>query len=145
MSRGKNKLLVSILILVLILGSLAYYFYNKGPVDVRNETGIKINATELYKTFLSDSIVAKQQYAHKILEVSGVVINVAKNVQAQDIILLKTSTEGASVNCTLEEFIKNIKPGDKVVLKGICIGIGQGAPDLGITADVYLARCYLQQ
>jgi hypothetical protein len=138
-----KKLLALALILILGGAAIGYYQYNKGPVDVKNQTGIKVAADILYQTFITDSNAARKKYAENILEVSGVVSSISENQQKQGIVLLKTSQEGAAVNCTLEANVNTIKEGDVVTIKGICNGIGQGDADLGILGDVYLTRCYL--
>lgn len=139
----KKTLFFSILGMVAIGAAIAFYLYNKGPVDVKNATGIKVVSTELYQTFSKDSLLAKKKYADKIVETSGIVTQVSKNQQNQVIVLLRTNEAGAFVNCTLEGPVENTKEGDSVTIKGICSGIGAGDTDLGIPGDVYLIRCYL--
>ena len=110
---------------------------------MKNANATKVAAMELYQTFANDSAVAKIKYLEKILEVSGDVTQVDKNQQGQVIILLKTHTAGASINCTMEDTSGKIKTGGKIKIKGICSGLGQADKDMGISADVYLTRCYL--
>lgn len=112
-------------------------------MDVKNSKGISVNANDLYSIFSSDSLKANKKYTSRILVVRGLVSEVSLNSKQQKIILVKTSTPGAYINCTLEETVENIKPSDKVSIKGICSGIGQGDTDLGIMGDVYLTRCFV--
>ena len=149
MTPTKKKIIFfSILGVAAIGGAIAYYLYNKGPIDVKNATGIKIDAVELYQTFSKDSIAAKKKFiggagSDKILEVSGIVTQVSQNQQNQAIILLQTGEETASINCTLEGSAQTTKEGDKVTIKGICKGMGESVPEMGVFGDVYLSRCYL--
>lgn len=127
--------------IVVIGGSVGFYLFNKGPVNVKNANAVSISAPELYNAFLKDSMQARKTYADKILEVSGTVIRVSKNQQNQEIVMLESGESGAYVNCTMEEtfgFTEN----SVVTIKGICTGMGMGDPDLGILGDVYLTRCY---
>lgn len=140
---GKKKFLLSISILVFIVVCIGFYMYNKGAIDVQNITGKKVSAEELYNVFLTDSAIAKKEYAGNILEVAGEIAKISKNQQNQDIILLKTAVAGASVNCTMQQTGIKIKPAGNIIIKGICSGIGQGDEDLGILGDVYLLRCYI--
>ncbi len=48
----------------------------------------------------------------------------------------------ASVNCTMEENVNNIKAGDTILIKGICSGYINGDIDMGLPGDVFLIRCY---
>ena len=57
--------------------------------------------------------------------------------------LIKTDTDGAFINCTLEQESNALLAGQSINIKGICNGIGQGDADIGIKGDVYLVRCYL--
>ncbi len=138
----KKTILFSILAIVVIGAGVAYYLYNKGPVDVKNSTGIKVISVELYQDYSIDSLSAQKKYTDKILEVSGIVIKISQNQQNHAILLLKTNENGAYVNCTMEGPANSIKENDAVIIKGICSGIGQGDTDLGIKGDVYLTRCY---
>ncbi len=143
MKTRKIKILLISLLLVSTAGILtAFYLYNKGPQDVENSRGLAVKAFDLYSVYKTDTIVANDIYTGKILEVSGILKEISQNQQQQQVLLLKTSTEGASVNCTMESPVQNIKASDHLIIKGICSGIGQGDIDLGIPADVYLTRCY---
>jgi hypothetical protein len=127
------------------VAAIGYFFYNKGPLDVKNSSAIKINAGELYEAFDKDSITAGKKYTDKILAVNGEVNEVSVNQQQKKVVLLKTMSELGFINCTMEEAVENIKIGDKINIKGICSGIGSGDADMGIKGDVYLTRCYLEK
>lgn len=141
--KTKKTILLIVTVLILALAAVAYYMYNKGPVDVKGSTGKKVTAIELYRTFSTDSSTAKKQYLDKILEVSGQVTKLSQNQQNQAVVLLKTPAAGAYVNCTLEGPVNGVKEGDDIIIKGICSGIGEGDAEMGIAGDVYLVRCYL--
>lgn len=136
-------ILVSILLIILSGAAIGYYLFNKGPIDVKSSSGIKINASELYADFTTDSTAAQKKYAGKIVEVSGIVHAVSVKTEASQLVTIATNTEGAFINCTMEGPVAGISSGDKVSIKGICSGIGQGEPDLGIKGDVYLSRCFI--
>lgn len=139
----KKNILVAVLLVVLSGAAVGYYLYNKGPLDVRNSAAVNTTASSLYDEFYSDSTSALKKYAGKVLLIKGEVKTVSVNQQKEKIILLKTGTADASVNCTMEEDAKNITANSQVSIKGICSGIGQGDEELGIKADVYLTRCLL--
>ncbi len=136
----KKILFIVGLLLVLAL-CIGIYMFNKGPVNVAGASAEKINATALYRAFDTDSAGAAKKYAGKVLEVTGVIQNISLNQKQQKILLLKTESDGASVNCTMEEKQTNAEQGQTFTVKGICSGIGQGDADLGIKGDVYLSRC----
>ena len=105
-------------------------------------TGIETTAIKLYSDLTKDSANMKAKLISKIVIVSGEIKQVLKNQKKQQIILLKTNTSGGSVNCTMEENIKNIKMGDKIIIKGICSGYIGGDLDMDLPGDVFLTRCY---
>lgn len=137
----KKTIIYSLLGLVAIAVAVAYYLYNKGPVDVKNSSGTKVGATELYDAFIKDSVTAQKKYSNKILETAGIVTHISQNQQNQAIVMLKTNEDGAFINCTMEGPATTIKENEATVIKGICSGINQG--ELGLPGDVYLTRCYL--
>ena len=142
-TKTKNNIIVSLIIIVMLGGAFGYYLYNKGPLDIKNSAALPIDATDLYSSFITDSTAAIKEYSGKVLLVKGQVNMVSFNQQKEKIILLKTATGEAYINCTMEEDPGNVKPNDPVNIKGICSGIGQGDEDLGIKGDVYLTRCFL--
>ncbi len=144
-SKTKKIIFLSIIILALAGAAVGYYLYNKGPRDVKSASGIAVTAVHLYQSYLTDSTGAKQKYTDRIVEVTGEISEVSENLQQQQIIMLKSNTEGAYVNCTLEEKAASIPSSGTIKIKGITSGIGQGDADLGISGDVYLTRCYIIQ
>ena len=141
---GKAKKILSlVLILAVITAGAGYYFWNKPHQDVSGAEGIKTEATALYKTFITDSVAAKKNYLQKVVQVKGIVNAVSKNQQNQTVVTIKTGTEGAYINCTMEGEVVNIKEGNETTIKGICEGIAEGDAEMGIVGDVYLVRCYL--
>ena len=91
MNRKAKNIFILLLLVALLAAVFGYYLFNKGPVDVRNSTAIKANATELYEQFNTDSTVALKKYSGKILQVTGEVTAVSLNQEKQKIILLKTN------------------------------------------------------
>ena len=138
----KKTILIAVLGIALIGGAVGYYYYNKGPLDVKNASGIKIASNQLYQSYSRDTLLSKKQYTNQVIEATGVVDKISQNQQNQAIVLLKTDENGAYVNCTMEGPALDIREKESITLKGICTGIGMGDADLGILGDVYLVRCY---
>ena len=143
---GTPKTIVTIFcILILIGAAAAFYLWNKPHKDVANAAAAKIEAVELYQVFSTDSVIANKKFVQQVIEVSGTINRILKNQQNQTVVLIKTNTDGAYINCTFEQNSNNIQAGQIIKIKGICNGIGQGDADLGIKGDVYLVRCYLDK
>jgi hypothetical protein len=141
-ARLKRNILVFIIAVGLIGSVTAYLMWNKPHQNVKDANAVRVSATDLYKTFTTDSAAAKSKYLNKVVAVSGEVKQVSLNQQNQQIILLKTSTPDASVNCTMEKQADNIKAGDTISIKAICSGYISGDADMGLPGDVFLIRGY---
>ena len=139
----KTNILIFFIALVIIGVAAGYMMWNKPHENVKDASAVKISAINLYKIFTSDSAKATSMYLNTVVAVSGEVVQVSNNQQKQQVILLKTQTAGASINCTMEENANNVKAGDTIVLKGICSGYIGGDPDMGLAGDVFLTRCYI--
>ena len=140
---AKKNIVIFFTAVIIIAGAIGFYFYNKGPVNVKNATAIKTEAVNLYQSFLKDSATAKKTFLNNVLEVSGMVMKVSKNLENQVIVMLQTNEAGAYINCTMEKDAVVLPENKQATLKGICTGMGMGDADLGIMGDVYLVRCYL--
>ena len=140
----RKYIIISFVACFIAIAAISYYLYNDEGVNIKTAKAIQADAVLLYDTFIKDSVAAKKMYAGNILAVSGEVENVSLNQQQQTVVLLKTNTEGAAVNCTFENTATNVKQGNKVIIKGDCTGLGEGDVELGIPGDVYLIRCYTE-
>jgi len=146
MSFNRKKNILLVIGIVLVAGaSLGYYYYNKGPVDIKNASAIKANAAALYNAFITDTAAAQKKYSGKILLVNGAVAQISANQQGNSVILLKTNNGAGFINCTLERKTPpDIKEDQSIQVKGICSGIGEADEDLGLQPDLYMERCILQ-
>ncbi len=141
----KRKFLPLLFCFLVATASVGYYFYNKGPENRTNRKTLPVSGSQLYKAYTDDSLTAQKKFSGKVLLVSGTIITIDKNQQQETILNLQTDQEGAYINCTMEEPAPGLQINDQVRIKGICSGMGQGDPDLGIKADVYLTRCQVDK
>ena len=138
----RKKFFLFLIVIIAIAGIIIYQVWNEPHKNIKSATGIPTTATKLYSDLTTDSANMKIKLISKVLVVSGEIKQVSENQKKQQIILLKTNTSGGSVNCTMEENIKNIKMGDKITIKGICSGYIGGDLDMDLPGDVFLVRCY---
>jgi hypothetical protein len=141
--KTKKTILLTVLVIILGGAGFGYYMWNKPHRGVKNADSIKVIATELYTQYVKDSAAANKQYTDKILEVNGEVVESTVNQDKQPVIKLKTTEDGAFINCTFEEVAATANPGTKITVKGISSGYSGGDADLGLPGDVVLVRCYL--
>ena len=138
----KKYILLTLPVLTALGAIISYKIWNRPHEDIKNAFAVKTNAIALYNTLASDGLNTPSIFINKVVEVSGKVKHVSENQQKQQVILLETNVQDGSVNCTMEENIKNIKVGDSILLKGICMGYAGGDQDIELPGDVFLIRCY---
>jgi hypothetical protein len=149
MSR-KTKKIILYTILVIVLGAAAvgFYLYNKKHFSVEGSTPVaSVTAIALHQTFVTDSTLAKNKFIgdeinHKVIQVEGEIAAIKEDQQGNTIVLLKTNTDGAFINCTMEGKSENSKAGSKIAIKGVCTGYNFDA-DMGIPGDVIVTRCFI--
>src|SRR5690242_4813509 len=145
MANKRRSIFLALIVVIVLIAIGGYVVWNKPHRDVKDARGIKITAAELYQRLSrNDSMFHNTSLINHVLVVSGQVQQVQKNQKGQQLVLLKTNTDGASVNCTLEEKTnQNIEKGQTVSIKGICSGYIAGNEEMQLPGDVYLIRCYL--
>jgi hypothetical protein len=147
-SKTKKIILLSILGTVLIGAGVGYKMYNKEHFSVSGaKPAAEITATVLHQTFSTDSAIAKSKFIgdeanQKVIKVDGEIAAIKEDQQGNTIILLKTATDGAFINCTMEGKTDNINSGGKIAIKGVCTGYNYDA-EMGIPGDVILIRCII--
>ena len=148
--QGKTKktIFIFIAVVIAIAAAIGYTMFNKKHFNVQNATpAAQITAIALQQVFTTDSALAKNKFIgdvtnSKVIEVSGEISAINKDLQDNTIILLKTSTNGAFINCTMEGEIATETIGSKIIVKGICTGYNYDA-DMGIPGDVIVTRCFI--
>jgi tRNA_anti-like len=144
MTPKTRKIIFTAVIAIIAVTAVSIYMvWNKPHKNVADADAVKVTAVDLYNGFITDSAMANARYADKVVLVSGEVNQVSQNQQLQQIILIKTAVNGASINCTMEGKTASCKTGDKISIKGICSGYISGDADMGLPGDVFLVRGYL--
>ena len=147
-SKTKKTVLFSILGILLIATVIGYKLYNKKHFSVENATPVaEITAAELHKSFSTDSTVSNTKFIgdevnQKVIQVTGEVSEIKKDQQGSTILLLKTATSGAYINCTLEKAPESIDIGKTITIKGMCTGYNYDA-EMDIPGDVIVTRCLI--
>jgi len=140
--KTKRNIFLIFLAMIAIAAIVGYSIWNQPHKDIKNAPAVKTTAVTLYSNLTKDSTRMKSKFINKVVVVSGEIKQVSKNQKGDQIILLKTNILDGSVNCTMEEKTGDIKPGDTISIKGICIGYIGGDLDMGLPGDVFLIRCY---
>ena len=136
----KTRTLI-ILVLALGLAGAALYgwkeYHRRHPDTASVAAAFSLSAPALVKAFQDDENNANKQYNDKVIGVSGTVVKVECNDSTQTVLLDGQPAMGGVI-CQFEashnKDLKSLKPGQAVVVKGVCTGI---------LMDVVLSRCAL--
>lgn len=146
----KKKSLFILLAIVLIGCTVAFYAYkeyDRKPVDTSlaspDYTDSAINLLTEFET--NDSIAGKK-YNDKVLQVEGLIKDIAKDENGFYSISLGDSTSMSSVRCSMDSIFKGdaeqFTKGKNVSIKGVCSGYN--ADEL-LGSDIILVRCNISK
>lgn len=135
----KNKITFFLLSLLVIGGTYIYFkFYNQPYLDITTvSTEIKTSSERLTASFIQNEKNANSIYQNKIIEVAGIVKEVTF-LNNRNTVILYGENEHSGVLCDMQSNqitkVKNLKMGQKVMIKGIC---------KGFLKDAVLLNCML--
>lgn len=110
--------------------------------DIKDAEAVEVTAVALYDSLTNNKPHAKSVFVNKVVAVTGRIKRIMQNQQKQQVILLETNREDASINCTMEENMKDINVGEILTIKGMCMGYSGGDVTMDLPGDVFLIRCY---
>jgi len=143
MKQKTKKYFLFFSVMVFVIAAMLFYgLWNKPHEDIKSAEALKTDAITLYRSLSLDSNSAKTNFINKVLEVSGTIKLITHNLRQEQVVLLETNDETGAVNCTMEKNLVGMKAGNKIWIKGICIGYSGGDSSLGLPGDVFLVRCY---
>jgi hypothetical protein len=131
----------SFLFIILLVGSVGIYMYNKPHADISKMTpDFVIDAKILFEEFESDEELASQKYIDKVLQVNGALVEVNRISDGSVILSLEDFLFGvscsidSSVAAAATHTIDQLSTGDLISVKGQCDGM---------LTDVKLSHCVL--
>jgi hypothetical protein len=139
--------LAIVLVGLLVASIIVIYMFNKPHLDVASEKPeFSLSAAQLYNEFKTNENSANKKYLAeakgKIIQISGIVSEIIKGDHGTLTLSVneKSMTEGA-VSCSIDstniDKACKFKVGDKVILKGQCIGF------IELTSEVDLNKCII--
>ncbi len=121
-----KKILYGILILFLLLTVISVAVLNMPKADIHDTEVVASMTTEqLYNAFTSNETNANKKYLGKPVEVQGTIIDISKDEQGSNVLLLSTNAE-PQVMVTLDktqESIEKDQLGKSVKVKAQCNGM----------------------
>ena len=129
----RHKILTGLLVLFVIgiIGNIKNDTFNDSSISSNNtasqkeenkEVTIKITARELYVQYEANEIQADDKYKNKLLEISGVIENIGKDILDDPYITLKTDNVFGSIQCMLADSEKSkasqLQKSTPIVLEG---------------------------
>lgn len=155
----KNRIVKWSLIFIIggifVGGGVGLYIFNMPHRDVQSvPADYQLTAKQIVNEYLSDAQKANNKYLQeegdsKIIAVTGTVESIDKDMNGQQVVLLKDLGEKAGVSCTFmskaNANAENLTKGITVTIKGV-IRSGAGYDeDLEIFEDVILEKCDVVQ
>lgn len=132
-------------------GVYAYYLWNMPQRDIQSaDVDFEVSSSQLVQEYLTNAKAANTKYLQedgdsKILAVEGVIFSIDKDLNNQQVVLLKGENDKAGVSCTFtaatNSNAEKISLGDRVTIKGV-IRSGAGYDeDLELYEDVIMEKC----
>src|SRR5688572_29082475 len=133
-------------VILLAMGWYIYKEYNRSNKDLKTlSPEFTMESGEFIAAFEKDSASANRKYINKVVLVNGIVKTIDTNGNPV-VIALGNPGEMSSVLCSMDSTYaaeyQNIREGEKISLKGMCIG-GETQELFG--TDVKLNRSVLTQ
>lgn len=121
---NKKYIFITIVVLVLVGGGIAYYQFNRGHESMSEvKADVTISAAELVEAFSADENAANQKYLNKNIAVTGKVLKNEKTEGGAVNLVL----EGSMINnvvCEIDPRYKEELPaeGETATVQGVCSG-----------------------
>lgn len=139
-STKRNKGFAAIFLMgCILLGGYVFVTFLVEPNrdTSRARTEVRISSENLVSSFLADERSANTSYVEKTIEVQGIVREITF-INDHYTVFLHGGDELACLMCDMQtdqlERVKELKPGQKVLLKGVC---------KGFLMDAILLNCVL--
>ena len=120
----KIIIIIGLVVIVVIAITFNYIFKSNEVNTITEITIYKLAAKELFSKFEEDELKANELYLNKIIEVSGRIDQVKRNLDNEPVIILKEESEMFGIVCTLKQNIalNESTVGKHVKIKGLCQG-----------------------
>ena len=135
-----RKALYLFIVVSVVSVGVGYYMFNMPPKNLSKvKSEVSLSAHELMSSFEEDEQSANTAYLGKVIEVRGIVSNVAFNEDGSAQLILETQSMmgGISCNFSIEDaarYTEVMREGQNTLVKGMCTGY---------LMDVVLERCVI--
>lgn len=94
--------------------------------EKHKEEAIKITATELYQAYNDNEVGADEKYKGKLIEVTGVISDIGKDLLDTPYVSIKTDDIIGTVQCMFSKddasLLANLKKDEQITIRGKCKG-----------------------
>jgi len=145
MSRKKLIWIIALLavIAVAVYGYREYSRTNRDIKSVRPD--FVLPALDLIREYETSDSIATKKYNGKIIEITGVIMEVEKDENGYYTIVLGDNAKPSSVRCSMDTAHQAdatlVSKGQSITVRGACTGFN--VSDLGLGSDVILNRCVI--
>ncbi len=120
-----KKILIFLGLVLLIAASVGYYVFIYSAThrrDISEEKAISITAVALVANYNENENESNQKYLNKALIVEGMIKEIGQDQAGNTTVTIDGANDFSSVYCTLKEKHDSIQKGNKISIKGLCIG-----------------------
>ena len=133
-----KKIGIALGLVLLTAASVAYYVFIYSANhrrDISDEKAISITAVALVANYNENENESNKKYLNKALIVEGMIKEIGQDQAGNTTITIDGANDFSSVYCTLKEKPDSIEKGNKIAIKGLCIGF---------TSDVVITDAMVQ-
>jgi cbb3-type cytochrome oxidase subunit 3 len=144
----RKAVYIGLLALILIIGAVIFYIYNKPHRDVADEdAAFSLSSDQLLAEYDKDTSAANKKYLDKVIQLKGKISDIVTDQKGGVVIVLNDGKSMFGITCSISESSKEaagkVQKGSEISLKGICTG-GTLDPDFGGVA-VTMNKCEILQ
>lgn len=143
---------ILVFIIALVLGGgYAFYLWNMPQRDIQSaDADFEISSSQLVQEYLADVKAANAKYLQeegdsKILAVEGMISSIDKDLNNQQVVLLKGENDKAGVSCTFtaatNSNAEKLSLRHRVIIKGVIRSGAEYDEDLELYEDVIMEKC----
>ena len=126
MNNIKQIILLTILLVAVIAGFVAFKMWNKPHEDLTEEVAdSSIAAADLYRAFTENEDSANLLYLDQIVDINGLIVDKSV-VEDRSILVLETGDPLGKISCEMDDRyvadLEVLSPGSTVLVRGKCTG-----------------------
>ncbi len=118
----RKKMILLLLIAAVVVAAVGGYLWNKPRPKAEDQAGLATTAEALYAAYAANETAANATYLDKVIRVRGNLVEISRNQDGRQVLLLGVADPLGGVQCTLREEQPAYQINQPVEIKGFCNG-----------------------